>query len=199
MTTRFVDVHDLLTEAAYWAQKSRSKSSPPGSSGSMCRQAVDHRAYRSNRVEERVREMIADRTIMVDTQGAVVGQINGLSVSSIGDYMFGQPSRITATHRLGDGEVVDIEREVEMSGPIHSKGVLILAGYLGAKYASERPLSLNARLVFEQSYGGRRWRQRLFHRALRPPLLPVGRADPATLRGHRLGEPARTWCRPSAE
>ena len=68
---------------------------------------------------------------MVDTEGAVVGQINGLSVSSIGDYMFGRPSRITATHRLGDGEVVDIEREVEMGGPIHSKGVLILAGYLG--------------------------------------------------------------------
>ena len=91
---------------------------------------------------------------MVDTAGAVVGQINGLSVSSIGDYMFGRPSRITATHRLGEGEVVDIEREVEMGGPIHSKGVLILAGYLGSKYASERPLSLTARLVFEQSYSG---------------------------------------------
>ena len=83
-----------------------------------------------------------------------MGQINGLSVSSMGDYMFGRPSRITATHRLGDGEVVDIEREVEMGGPIHSKGVLILAGYLGAKYAADRPLSLTARLVFEQSYSG---------------------------------------------
>ena len=91
---------------------------------------------------------------MVDTRGAVVGQVNGLSVSSIGDYAFGRPSRITATHRLGDGEVVDIEREVEMGGPIHSKGVLILAGYLGAKYAPDRPLSLTARLVFEQSYSG---------------------------------------------
>jgi predicted ATP-dependent protease len=91
---------------------------------------------------------------MVDTRGAVVGQVNGLSVSSIGDHMFGRPSRITATHRLGDGEVVDIEREVDMGGPIHSKGVLIVAGYLGAKYASDRPLSLTARLVFEQSYSG---------------------------------------------
>src|SRR5674476_328046 len=91
---------------------------------------------------------------MLDTQGAVVGQINGVSVSSIGDYAFGRPSRITATHRLGEGEVVDIEREVDMGGPIHSKGVLILAGYLGAKYASDRPLSLSARLVFEQSYSG---------------------------------------------
>jgi predicted ATP-dependent protease len=72
----------------------------------------------------------------------------------IGDYMFGQPSRITATHRLGDGEVVDIEREVEMGGPIHTKGVLILAGYLGAKYAAEQPLSVNLRLVFEQNYSG---------------------------------------------
>ena len=116
--------------------------------------AIDQRVYRSNRVEERVREMIADATVMVDTRGAVVGQINGLSVSSIGDYMFGRPSRITATHRLGEGEVVDIEREVEMGGPIHSKGVLILAGYLGSKYAAERPLSLTARLVFEQSYSG---------------------------------------------
>ena len=91
---------------------------------------------------------------MVDTRGAVVGQINGLSVSSIGDYAFGRPSRITATHRLGDGDLVDIEREVEMGGPIHSKGVLILSGYLGAKYAADRPLSLTARLVFEQSYSG---------------------------------------------
>ncbi len=153
MTTRFVDVHDLLTEAAYWAKRSHSKGGPVVR-GKHVQQAIDHRTYRSNRVEERIREMIADRTIMVDTEGAVVGQINGLSVSSIGDYMFGQPSRITATHRLGDGELVDIEREVEMSGPSHSKGVLILAGYLGTKYASERPLSLNARLVFEQSYGG---------------------------------------------
>jgi predicted ATP-dependent protease len=154
MTTRFLDVVDLLTEATYWAQQ--------GGRGRMKRvvkrehvqKAIDERVYRSNRIEERVREMIADATVMVDTRGAVVGQINGLSVSSVGDYAFGRPSRITATHRLGEGEVVDIEREVEMGGPIHSKGVLILAGYLGAKYASDRPLSLMARLVFEQSYSG---------------------------------------------
>jgi lon-related putative ATP-dependent protease len=154
MTTRFVDVLDLLTESSYWASYGRRSRRKPVVKRENVQRAIDQRIYRSNRVEERVREMIADATVMVDTHGAVVGQVNGLSVSSIGDYAFGRPSRITATHRLGEGEVVDIEREVDMGGPIHSKGVLILAGYLGARYASDRPLSLSARLVFEQSYSG---------------------------------------------
>jgi lon-related putative ATP-dependent protease len=154
MTTKFTDVRDLLMESSYWARKARPHAKKLVVTRDHVQKAIDQRIYRSNRVEERVREMIADATVMVDTRGAVVGQINGLSVSSIGDYMFGQPSRITATHRLGDGEVIDIEREVEMGGPIHSKGVLILAGYLGSKYASDGPLSLTARLVFEQSYSG---------------------------------------------
>jgi lon-related putative ATP-dependent protease len=154
MTTRFVDVADLITESGYWARHGRGKRARPVVRREHVQKAIDQRIYRSNRVAERVREMIAEATVMVDTRGAVVGQINGLSVSSIGDYMFGRPSRITATHRLGDGELVDIEREVEMGGPIHSKGVLILAGYLGAKYAADQPLSLAARLVFEQSYSG---------------------------------------------
>ncbi len=154
MTTKFTDVQDLLVESAYWARKAAPDGSTPVIERENVQKAIDQRIYRSNRIEERVREMIADAVVMVDTSGAVVGQINGLSVSSIGDYMFGRPSRITATHRLGDGEVVDIEREVEMGGPIHSKGVLILAGYLGSKYAAESPMSLTARLVFEQSYSG---------------------------------------------
>jgi predicted ATP-dependent protease len=154
MTTRFLDVVDLLTESAYWAHQGRRDKSEPVVIRADVQRAIDQRVYRSNQIEERVREMIADATVMVDTSGAVVGQVNGLSVSSIGDYSFGRPSRITATHRLGEGEVVDIEREVDMGGPIHSKGVLILSGYLGAKYASDRPLSLTARLVFEQSYSG---------------------------------------------
>ncbi len=154
MTTRFLDVVDLVSEASYWAQLGRQSRRKPLVKREHVQKAIDQRIYRSNRVEERVREMIADATVMVDTRGAVVGQINGLSVSSIGDYAFGRPSRITATHRLGEGELIDIEREVDMGGPIHSKGVLILAGYLGAKYASDRPLSLSARLVFEQSYSG---------------------------------------------
>ncbi|NTW28086.1 MAG: AAA family ATPase [Coriobacteriia bacterium] len=154
MTTRVVDIADLLTEAAYWAERQRHGKGAPVVKREHVQKAIDEKAHRSNRIEERVREMIANATIMVDTRGEVVGQINGLSVSSSGDYAFGMPSRITATHRLGRGEVVDIEREVAMGGPIHSKGVLILAGYLGSKYASDRPLSLSARLVFEQSYGG---------------------------------------------
>ena len=154
LTTRFVDVVDLVTEASYWAEHDHTGRRKPVVKRSHVQKAIDQKIYRSNRIEERVREMIADAMVMVDTKGAVAGQINGLSVSSVGDYMFGRPSRITATHRLGEGELVDIEREVEMGGPIHSKGVLILAGYLGQKYASDRPLSLVARLVFEQSYSG---------------------------------------------
>jgi predicted ATP-dependent protease len=116
--------------------------------------AIDEKLYRSAQIDEKVREMITDGIIRVATGAAVVAQVNGLSVSGAGDHMFGRPSRITATHRLGSGEVVDIEREVDMGGPIHSKGVLILAGYLGSKYAPDRPMSLSARLVFEQSYSG---------------------------------------------
>ena len=154
MSTVFNDVNDLLTESSYWAKKATKRGKTPVVERKDVQTAIDERAYRSNRAEERVREMIADSTLMVDTAGAVTGQINGLSVSALGDHAFGRPTRITATHRLGEGEVVDIEREVELGGPIHSKGVLILSGYLGSKYASERPLSLSARLVFEQSYSG---------------------------------------------
>jgi lon-related putative ATP-dependent protease len=154
LTTRFCDVADLMTEASYWARRGRSPRARTVVKRADVQKAIDQRIYRSNQIEERVREVIAEGTVMVDTRGVVTGQVNGLSVVSSGDYAFGRPSRITATHRLGDGEVVDIEREVDMGGPIHSKGVLILAGYLGAKYAAERPLSLTARLVFEQSYSG---------------------------------------------
>ncbi len=154
LTARFLDVADLLTEAAHWARKGLAAGSKPLITREHLQKAIDQHLYRSSLTEERLREMITDGTVMVDTGGAVVGQVNGLSVLSIGDHAFGRPSRITATHRLGDGELVDIEREVEMGGPIHSKGVMIIAGYLGAKYAGEAPLSLTARLVFEQSYSG---------------------------------------------
>jgi lon-related putative ATP-dependent protease len=152
LSTRFMAVVDLVRESCYWAGQRRKRN--PVVTAADVQKAIDQRSYRGSRVEERLREMIIDGTIMVDTKGDVIGQVNGLSVSAMGDHAFGRPSRITATVRLGSGDVVDIEREVDMGGPIHSKGVLILSGYLGARYAADRPLSLSARLVFEQSYSG---------------------------------------------
>ena len=114
--------------------------------------AIDGRIYRADRLRERMQEAILRDTVLIETDGEEVGQINGLSIIPLGGFIFGRPTRITARTRMGKGEVVDIEREVELGGPIHSKGVLILAGFLGARYAAETPLSLSASLVFEQSY-----------------------------------------------
>jgi len=116
--------------------------------------AIDGQIRRQGRARERILEQITRGTRLIDTSGEEIGQVNGLSVIQLGQFAFGTPSRITARVRLGKGEVVDIEREVELGGPIHSKGVLILAGLLAARYASDRPFSLSASLVFEQSYGG---------------------------------------------
>jgi predicted ATP-dependent protease len=117
-------------------------------------QAIDGAIHRLSRVRNELQEQILRGTVLVDTEGATVGQINGLSVLQLGRLTFGRPSRITARLRLGTGKVIDIEREVELGGPLHTKGVLILSGYLGARYAADRPLALSASLVFEQSYGG---------------------------------------------
>lgn len=116
--------------------------------------AIEQRRRRSSRVEERLREQIVRGGVLIDTVGKAVGQVNALSVLSLGSSTFGRPSRITARVRLGAGAVVDIEREVALGGPIHSKGVLILHGFLAARYATDYALSLAATLVFEQSYGG---------------------------------------------
>ena len=117
-------------------------------------QAVRQADRRASRIKDRMREMVQRETILIDTEGAEVGQVNGLSVIGLGDYRFGRPSRITARTRMGSGKLIDIEREVELGGPLHSKGVLILSGYLSATYALDVPFSLQASLVFEQSYGG---------------------------------------------
>jgi len=116
--------------------------------------AIDAQIRRGDRIYRRLQEEIGRKTIRIETDGNQVGQINGLSVISLGNLAFGTPTRITARVRLGRGEVVDIEREVELGGPLHSKGVLILSGFLGGRFGGNRPLSLNASLVFEQSYGG---------------------------------------------
>jgi lon-related putative ATP-dependent protease len=116
--------------------------------------AIDAQFRRGDRVYRRLQEEIGRKTIRIETDGSQIGQVNGLSVISLGGLAFGTPTRITAQVRLGRGEVVDIEREVALGGPLHSKGVLILGGFLGGRFGKTRPLSLNASLVFEQSYGG---------------------------------------------
>ena len=143
-------ISDLLREADYWAEEAGCTIVTVND----VQRALDSQVYRSSRIRDRMLENILRQSILIDTDGAEIGQINGLAVYSIGQYAFGKPSRITARIRMGKGEVIDIEREVEMGGPIHSKGVMILTGFLGARYAAERPLSLSATLVFEQSYGG---------------------------------------------
>jgi predicted ATP-dependent protease len=140
---------DLLREADHWARE-RGQSSV----GAMdVQRAINARIRRSDRLRERLHEEIQRGTLLIDTSGEHVGQVNGLTVIDLGNYRFGQPTRITATARLGEGELVDIEREVEMGGPIHSKGVMILSSFLASRYSRTRPLSLSASLVFEQSYG----------------------------------------------
>ena len=117
-------------------------------------QALAAAERRNSRIRDRMQDAVTRETILIDTDGAVTGQINGLSVLQTGAFRFGRPSRITARVRMGAGKLVDIEREVDLGGPLHSKGVLILSGYLAATYAQDVPFSLHASLVFEQSYGG---------------------------------------------
>lgn len=150
LSARYSQILDLLRESDYWATQNKRKRIERDD----VQKAIDQKKWRSARVREQLQENILRKTIYIDTDGAKVGQINGLSVLTIGDTMFGTPTRITARIELGKGEVINIEREVKLSGPIHSKGVLILKGFIGGRYAINRPFSLSASLVFEQSYGG---------------------------------------------
>ena len=150
MTANIQAIVDLLQEADHLAEEAGAAVI----GAEHVEEAIDAQIFRINRVAELMQEEVLRKTINVQTQGEAVGQINGLSVLQLGNQPFGQPSRITATVRMGRGDVVNIEREVNMSGPIHSKGVLILASFLNARYAIDRPLALSASLVFEQSYGG---------------------------------------------
>ncbi|MFW6135195.1 MAG: Lon protease family protein [Chloroflexota bacterium] len=148
LSTKGEKLDDLLREANHWAKENGNSVVTADD----VQRAIDAQIYRADRLRERMQEAILRDTVLIDTEGEEVGQVNGLSVIPLGDFMFGRPTRITARTRMGKGEVIDIEREVELGGPIHSKGVLILSGFLGARYAGERPLSLSASLVFEQSY-----------------------------------------------
>jgi len=150
LSTQFNALADILREANYWAQKEGSAEVTE----EHVDRAIEEKMERSRLIEEKIQEMIEEGTIMIDTEGSVVGQVNGLSIYDTGDYSFGRPSRITARTSVGDSGIINIEREAELSGRIHNKGVLILAGYLRSKYAQNKPLAMSASLCFEQSYSG---------------------------------------------
>ncbi|MCJ7561058.1 AAA family ATPase, partial [Candidatus Bathyarchaeota archaeon] len=150
LSTRFAEVADIVREANFYAAQEKSNSV----TGNHVKKAIEEKIYRSKLIQEKIQEMIKRGIILIDTDAEKVGQVNGLSVMGLGDFAFGNPSRVTASIGLGREGVVDIEREAKMGGPIHTKGVLILSGYLNEKYARDKPLSLSARLVFEQNYEG---------------------------------------------
>jgi lon-related putative ATP-dependent protease len=150
LSTRFSEIADVIRESDYYAREE----------GNGCvtakhvHKAIKCRNERLNLIEDKIQERIDEGTLMIDTTGSVIGQLNGLSVYDLGDYAFGKPSRITARTSLGNAGVINIEREADLSGRTHNKGVLILAGFLRGRYGSEHPLAMSASLCFEQSYGG---------------------------------------------
>jgi lon-related putative ATP-dependent protease len=150
LSTRFHLISDVMREADYWAGKASSELVAE----EHVDLAIEKRTFRVNMVEEKIQEMINDGTIMIDSEGEVVGQVNGLAVYQMGDHQFGRPSRITAKTSMGRAGIINIEREADLSGKTHNKGVLILAGYLRGKYAQDKPLTMSASICFEQSYTG---------------------------------------------
>ncbi|HEY7537456.1 MAG TPA: ATP-binding protein [Gaiellaceae bacterium] len=148
LSARLLDVSDVASEAAFWAER-RGHALVQADDVEL---AVRKKEYRSSLLEEHVQELIGQGTLVIETDGASVGQLNGISILDLGDYTFGRPCRVSARVSLGRGRVESIEREIELSGPIHSKGFMILSGYLASTYAQEWPLALSASLTFEQSY-----------------------------------------------
>ena len=149
LSANLQDLVDLLGEADFWARRA----SRAQIAADDVQQAIDAQLHRADRLRAQVHEAILRGTVMIDTDGAKVGQVNGLSVFELGNFAFAEPTRITATTRLGEGQVIDVEREVELGGAIHSKGVMILSSFLAARFSTNRPHSLAASLVFEQTYG----------------------------------------------
>lgn len=150
LTVLVDEIRDILAEADYWTQELGLATT----SRAEVERALSERVRRAARIRDRVQETIFDKIALVETDGMRVGQINALSVLEIGGFAFGRPTRISCQVRPGTGRLIDIEREVELGGPIHSKGVLILSGFLAGRYALDTPMSLQASLVFEQSYSG---------------------------------------------
>ena len=148
LTTRFMDIADIITEANYWAGKNGNAVV----TSEEVSKAIEQRRYRASLTEERIQEMIEAGTIHISAEGKAAGQINGLAIMSMGDHASGKPSRITARVSLGRGQMINIERETRMSGKIHSKGFMILTGYVQGKYGQDKPLSLSASIGFEQTY-----------------------------------------------
>jgi predicted ATP-dependent protease len=148
LSTLFAEIADIIREANFWAEEE-------GASlikAEHVQQAIEQRVYRSNLIQQRINEMMDNGTIIIDTEGESTGQVNGLEVIGLGDFAFGKPSRITASIGVGREGIIDIEREAKLGGRLHTKGIMILNGYITEKYARDIPLSLSARLVFEQSY-----------------------------------------------
>jgi ATP-dependent Lon protease len=150
ISTRFSDIADIIREAHYWAGKSRSKTI----GAAHIDRAIREKKYRLNRIEEKIQELIDEGVLMIDIRGRRVGQVNGLSVYSLGDYSFGRPSKITAEVAMGRSGIINIERESGLGGRTYNKGVLIISGYLRRMYAQDKPLTMSASLCFEQSYSG---------------------------------------------
>jgi lon-related putative ATP-dependent protease len=150
LSTQFNSIANIIRESNYYAAQNNAEHI----TGNHVKKAIEEKIYRSKLIQEKIQEMITRGFFLIDTDDQKVGQVNGLSVMGLGDFAFGMPSRVTASIGLGREGVMDIEREAKMGGPIHTKGVLILSGYITDKYARDNPLSLSARLVFEQNYEG---------------------------------------------
>lgn len=150
LSTLFADIADIIREANFWADEDKSDLIE----AKHIQKAIEQKVYRSNLIQQHINEMIAKNTIKIDTDGEAIGQVNGLAVIDLGDFAFGKPSRITVTMGMGREGLVDIERESHLGGRLHTKGVMILNGHIIEKYARDIPLSLSARIVFEQSYEG---------------------------------------------
>ncbi len=150
LLTRFSEIADLLRESDYFAKIKGSDVVQL----THVRKALESRVYRSDRIAEKIRELIDDGTLLVDTEGSKIGQVNGLAVINLGDYAFGKPNRVTASVGLGADGLINIEREAKLSGSTHDKGILILSGFLRNRYGQRRPLAISASICLEQSYGG---------------------------------------------